>query len=470
MSEVKVAIPLHGKMAARAFHPPSFRQCLMEDGFKPLYFLSPHYFQPFELDPAQYFELQTQIYDEDYIKSFLLQQLRMLRRFVVVTDTTDLRFRETIENKLFDASLLGMAAQMTLVSSLRNIPGMGELLAGLEKKLFVTHAHDQQLKEQKVDCVLTPGMGNFNFWNEGNFALEAQRLGIPAFAAITNYDNIVNMGYRSFDPACLGVWSKQMADEAIRLHRYPASNLEITGAVQYDRFIQPLTITRDEFLQSIHLDPTKKTIFFAGGVNINHYFEIYRLFVQEKNRVWKEEFNFIVRPQPHAKLLDSPGWKVMENLFGQAGVYVSNPGSIDASGDRINELRLDLGLDEGPDELKYLLQYSDVLINIFSTIGLEAAICDLPTIHVGYDAYTFGMKFGVTTGFQQRMTHNQRSLRLKASKVSKSEKELLEHIELYLSDRSVDREARREYAVSECGELDGMATSRLIEMVRSRLH
>lgn len=469
MSEIKIAIPLHGKMAARAFHQPSFRENLKEGGFKPLYFLSPYYFRSFNFDLNQYFELQVEQYDEQYKKHFLLQQLRMLRRFSVVTETTDLRFRELIESKLFDATLLGIATQMTYVTLLRRIPEMGKFLAWLERKLYPTHAHNEELSKQSISCVLTPGMGNFNFWNEGNFALEAQQLGIPAFAAITNYDNIVNMGYRVFNPTCLGVWSRQMADEVIKLHKYPAKKLEVIGAVQYDRFMYPLSVNREEFLKSIHLDPAKKTIFFAGGVNINHYFEIYRLFVEQKNRVWKEDFNFIIRPQPHVKLLDSPGWRVIENMYKHAGVYVSNPGSVDASGDRIDELRLDLGLDEDKDELNYLLRYSDVLINNFSTMGLEAAICDLPTIYIGYDAYTFGMRFGVTTSFQQRMTHNLRPLRLEASKIAKNEKELFLYIEQYLSDHSIDRDARLEYAISECGQLDGYATARLMQMIKAYL-
>ncbi len=265
MSEIKIAIPLHGKMAARAFHQPSFRQRLTEGGFKPLYFLSPVYYRSFRFDPRQYFELQVEQYDEQYARHFLLQQLRMLRRFVVVTETTDLRFRELIESKLFDATLLGMAAQMSYVSLLRRMPGMGRLLAWLEKNLYVTHAHDHHFKEQSVDCVLTPGMGNFGFWNENQFTHEAQRLGIPTFTAITNYDNIVNMGYRGFDPVCLGVWSRQMADEAMRLHNFPANKLEVTGPAQYDRFLQPLPQSREEFIQSIGLDPAKKPSCLRAG-------------------------------------------------------------------------------------------------------------------------------------------------------------------------------------------------------------
>lgn len=102
-------------------------------------------------------------------------------------------------------------------------------------------------------------------------------------------------------------------------------------------------------------------------------------------------------------------------------------------------------------------------------MGLEAAICDLPTIYIGYDAYTFGMRFGVMTGFQQRMTHNRRPLRIRAAKVANNEEELLAYIDQYLSDRSVDRTARHEYAVSECGEIDGLSTVRLMDMIKSRL-
>lgn len=469
MSEIKIAIPLHGKMAARAFHQPSFRQNLREGGFKPLYFLSPYYFRSFDFDPNQYFELRIEQYDEQYQKHFLLQQLRMLRRFVVVTETTDLRFRELIESKLFDATLLGMAAQMTYVSFLRGIPEIGKLLAWLERMLYPIHAHKDEIKKQEISCVLTPGMGNFGFWNENNFAHEAQKMEMPVFTAITNYDNIVNMGYRGFNPTCLAVWSRQMADEVIKLHKFPANKLEITGPVQYDRFMMPLPQSRNEFLKSINLDPAKKTILFAGGVNINHYFDIYRMLVNQKEKVWREPFNFIVRPYPHIKLLGSPAWQVLEKLFLEAGAYISNPGSIDASGDRTAEFSIDLAFQDAPDELNYLLRYSDVMVNYFSTIGLEAAICDLPTIHVGFDPYTFGLRYSVTTSFLQRQTHNKRPLRLAASRVVKSEKDLFCALEDYLSDRTLDTDTRLAYAISECGELDGQAGKRLVKMIKSRI-
>jgi hypothetical protein len=469
MSEIKIGIPLNGKMAARTFHQPSFRQNLVQSGLKPLFFIVGYYLKALKFDPSQYFELHGDFYEEQYQKHFLLQQLKLLRRFSVVTETTDMRFREVIESKLFDATLMGMSAQMTYVGAVRRIPGVGRLLAWLERNLYPTHAHDAVLKEQGVQCVLVPGMGNFGFWNEGNFALEAQRLGIPAFAAITNYDNIVNMGYRSFNPDCLGVWSRQMADEAMKLHGFTAKQIEITGPVQYDRFMKPLPMDRDEFLRSIGLDPNKKTILFAGGVNVNHYFDMYQALVERNDQVWGEAFNLVVRPYPHVKLLGSHAWRVLEKLLHDSGVYISNPGAIDSSGDRTAEFKLDFTFGEEADELNCLLRYSDVMVNYFSTIGLEAAICDLPTIHVGYDAFAHGQRFGVTSAFLQRQTHNRRPLRLAAARVVKDEKELLNAIEAYLREPALDREERKIYAESECGTLDGQSGARIIQMINSRM-
>lgn len=469
MSINKIAIPLYGKMASRALHLPSFQQGLLSQSFQPLYFLNPIHLKLFNFDPKHYFELNVDAYENYYAEHFLLQQIRMLRRFVVITETTDMRFREMIQSKLFDATLLGISGQMAFVNLAQLIPGIGRFLAWLEKELYVPRIHDAEFKKQDIQCVLTPGMGNFGFWHEGSFALEAQKNGIPAFAVITNYDNIVNMGYRGFTPTCLGVWSKQMADEAIQLHGFSAKQLEITGPIQYDRYKQDLPLNREEFLRFINLAPAKRTILFAGGVNINHYFDMYRVFVEQKSKVWRESFNLVVRPYPHMKLLSSPAWIVLERLFVDAGAYLSNPGSIDDSGDRSAELKMDIAVESSVDELTYLLHYSDVMVNYFSTIGLEAAICDLPTIHVGYDAFAHGQNFGVTSAFLQRQTHNRRPLRLSASRVVRNETELLDAIEAYLNNPGLDREARDIYAESECGVLDGQSGTRVIQMIKSRL-
>lgn len=470
MDAVRVAIPLYGKMATRSFHTAVFRQALEARRFTPLYWVGPHYFRMARLNPSQYFELQTDRYDELLGSRKVLSGLAELRRFAVRTETTDLRLRETIGRLLFTEGPVAWSWLFAAgVDLLRRLPGLGRTAAACESLLFRARVHEEALRREGVGCVLTPGTGSYGFWNEGLFAREARRMRLPVFASITNYDNILNMGYRGFMPDCLAVWSRQMADDVIRLQHIPASRIEVTGPVQYDRYFGPVGVGREEFFRAKGLDPARKTILYAGGVNITRYFEIYRLLLDPTHRCFAD-CNVVIRVYPHAKLLSSPGWQMLEEvLLRIEGVYISN--SLSASADSLvaADLQRDLDWAEDVDELHGLLKYSDVMINHFSTISLEAAICDLPVVHVGYDAYTFGHHYNTSAAFQQRQTHNRRKLRLAAAKIARDEVELVKGVEAYLQDRSADAAARHEYALSECGYLDGRSSVRLTEMLRQRM-
>jgi len=260
-----------------------------------------------------------------------------------------------------------------------------------------------------------------------------------------------------------------MAEDTLKLQAIPAAKIEITGPVQYDRFFRPPSLGRDEFLYRINLDPKRKTILFAGGVNITRYFEIHRLLVEPAGTAKVlPDYNLVVRPYPHPKLLSSPGWKVIETLLtGKPNVYISFPTG--NSGDDVTGItrKEDLYGADDLEELHCLLRYSDVMINIYSTISLEAAICDLPVIHMGYDLYTYGHRPHVTTSFMQQQTHNRRKLRLASSKVATDESDLMKCLQEYLHNRDLDREARYKYALSECGYLDGHSSERLADLIKS---
>jgi hypothetical protein len=468
VSDLKVAIPLHGKMATRSFHSSLFRGSLEARGLAPLYFVGPHYFHALELDPAQYFELKTDRYGQLVSRHRWLKELSELRRFVVRTETTDLRLRETIEDSLFASRRLSQVwSYAALMDILRRIPRLGELAAWSEAVLYKTHEHDQDLKSQAVDCVLTPGFGSYGFQHEGLFAREAQALGLPVISAITNYDNVVNRGFRSFMPDKLAVWSRLMADETVRLQRIPAAKIEITGPVQYDRYFRPLPLSREEFLRYKGLNPDQKTIFYAGGVSVPRYYEFYRLLTEYSHR---NRCNLVFRPYPHAKVLQAPEWEVLEeNLAREDSLYISNPLRFSSDALVTEGNKYDVEGEADFDELAGLFKYSDVMINHFSTVSLEAAICDLPTIQVGYDSYTYGQTYNTSAAFQRRQTHNLRRQRLEAGKVAEDQGQLIRSLDAYLQDRTLDQARRHEYALLECGSLDGQSGDRLTAMIKSLL-
>jgi len=468
VSDLKLAIPLWGKMATRSFHTPLFRGSLEERGIMPLYFVGPHYFRNAELDPARYFELKADQYDKFFNSHRGLSELSNLRRFVVRTETTDLRLRETIEDTLFASRRLARVwIYAGMMDLLRRIPRLGELAAWSEAILYKTQEHDQDLKSHAVDCVLTPGFGSYGFQHEGLFAREAQALGLPVICGITNYDNVVNRGFRGFMPDKVAVWSKLMADETMALQGIPASRIEITGPVQYDRYFRPPPLNREEFLQSKGLDPAKKTIFYAGGVDLSRYFEICWLLMEHRTSAAS---NLVLRPYPHPKVLKAPEWQLLEeHLSRQSSFYLSNPLRFSSDTLEVGCLKNDVQGEADLDELACLFHYSDVMINHFSTVSLEAAICDLPTIHIGYDSYTYGRRYSISAAFQRRQTHNLRKLRLEAAKVAEDQDQLIQYLDFYLQDRTLDQAQRREYALVECGYLDGLSGERLAALIKSYL-
>lgn len=469
MDAVKVAIPLFGKMAMRSFHRASLRDILQRHGMSPVYFVASHYIRNGLVNGGDYCELRTDQYEELLRANRLFRALAECRRFAVRTETTDLRFRESIEQLLFRTGSVAAVWSYALAMDLiRRIPELGRVLAWTEGTVFRTHLHDAALRANEIQAVLTPGPGSYGFWNEGFFAREAKRLGLPVFAAITNYDNVVNMGFRGFLPDVLAVWSRAMADEAIRLQKIPAKRIVVTGPVQFDRYFAPLLMSREEFLRSKGLDPGRQTVFYAGGVNISRYFEVFRLLQEARGA--RPRWNIVVRPWPHPKVLSAPEWKFFEEtVLGAGGVYLSNPLKFSSDGLAVDSYRNDVNVDQDLDELTCLLKYSDVLINHFSTISLEAAICDLPAIHIGYDEYTYGYRFNMSVAFQRRQTHNRRPLRLRAARIATSASELVHQIEGYLTDRTLDHEARRAYALAECEYLDGRSSERLAAALQTRL-
>ena len=59
MENIKIGIPLHGKMSSRTFHSALFRERLGEKGFEPIYFLTSDYLEASPYDPKRYFELKV---------------------------------------------------------------------------------------------------------------------------------------------------------------------------------------------------------------------------------------------------------------------------------------------------------------------------------------------------------------------------------------------------------------------------
>ena len=116
------------------------------------------------------------------------------------------------------------------------------------------------------------------------------------------------------------------------------------------------------------------------------------------------------------------------------------------------------------DELWHSLKYSDVIVNHFSTMGLEACMFDKPVIYLFYfpqNGYTW---IQPPVYYDHGLAiHNRRMLGYGLTRTASNQEELLEAIKDALAyPKKFERTP--EGVEHEFGPLDGKAVSRLVEV------
>jgi hypothetical protein len=462
VNPLHIAIPLHGKMVYRSLHSLQVQHEFSAQGLEPIFYVEKSLLSS---DAKYYAELKMAEYQHILDKPFMRFSGNM-RWFMVQTQSTESRFRNMISDSIWSADNLNQVLSKAIVLNiLRSAKFLATPLIWGEELLCKVDYHASSWKENNIQGVLVSGIGSRDFEVGGLFAREAFRQSIPVISTITNYDNLLSKGYRGFTPDRLAVWSEKMKQQATTLMDIPKRKVVITGPTVFDRYFEPLQETREEFLRKRGLDPNKKTLFYAGHTSIVTYFDFLDLVIKFRQPGGLlEKCNLIIRPYPHQKVHNWAGIKFFrEKLTGLPNVYISDP--FESSSDAFNPFSEESLKEKSTDELHAILKFSDVMVNYFSTLGLEAAICDLPTIHIGYDKFTYQISPMAWCSTGARNAHNQDRQRRAASKVVESDAELEQALEAYLGNRALDREERHSYALSECGYLDGKATQRLAKLV-----
>ncbi len=314
------------------------------------------------------------------------------------------------------------------------------------------------LDPAQIDQLLLLGVGTHGAEHESVLTWWARRHGIPVVHMVANYDHLASQGYRSAEVDNLLVWGPTMRHDAIHLHGIAEKNIRMIGALRYNNIARQIKHDRDTFLKTRGLDPTKRIILFAGGMHEYHYFEMLRLFDELQGGT--DAYQLILRVYPDKMFMASP---YIKPLIGYAanlpGVYVSvgDPFYQTAAKDRPV-----MQFEE--DELWHALQYSDVVINLYSTIALEACLFDKPVVYQIYypmQGYAWlqpprYLDWGL-------LSHNRRLVEYGFAQLAHSSQELLAAVEDAVAHPERFRTQRRRAVAQELGVIDGAACERLVE-------
>ena len=227
-----------------------------------------------------------------------------------------------------------------------------------------------------IDAVF---VSSINLPKDRQLIYSCKKYGIPVFALVHSWDNLTSKGELPAIPDCLMVWNEIMAQEAHEIHGVPQDRIEIVGGPQYETYrkiSKRAHIT--PFLERLDINPNSKIISFAANAAWMYpgEEEVVNSIVEAISSGYFGNATLLLRLHPSNERTEFYKNKYSESKF----VKLDEPDSGFAA-----EHTGSLGTNRQIHEFVEFLIYSDVIINVASTIALDAICFDTPVICLSFN-------------------------------------------------------------------------------------
>jgi hypothetical protein len=283
---------------------------------------------------------------------------------------------------------------------------------------------------------------------------EAKKRNIQTLCFVEGWDNLTSKGPFAVTPDHILVWNEQMKGEVTKYHQFPGDRIDVVGIPQFDFYYDRSKFCdRESFFSRYGLDPRLKLITYciAGGVLAPTEPEIieqfYRAIMAGRIR-YPAQLLVRLHPNTRGKYL-----REFDRFNGLPGIHLQPAGRV---------AKIQDGWDPSWEDMVRLgetMIHSDVLINIFSTITLDAVAFDTPVVGVGFEGTT---KKDIPHPYRHyyEYTHFNPVVRNGGIRVAYSLNELVEAVNAYLEDPSLDGAGRAKVRKEQIYALDGMSAGR----------
>jgi hypothetical protein len=288
----------------------------------------------------------------------------------------------------------------------------------------------------------------------------ARRRGVRSMAIDPSWDNFTNklIPVRQVDR--LVVWNDIMKAQAIALHGYSEDAIRVAGAPQFDPHFRART-PRTEFFRRIGADPDRKLIALTTTPRslYSHHDHVLRALVKAMERGELTNAQVLVRLHPrdefeaYREFLDTPH-VIIEKPFRDT-VKVADG----------------LAIDVMPEHQKHLgdtLCHADVVVNVASTITIEACIFDTPVVNINFDGPDESAYVKSARRYYS-FTHYVNITSRGSVRVAKSPEELVRDVANYLADPTLDAAGRKQVVLDQCQFTDGRSAERVVHLVLDEL-
>jgi hypothetical protein len=362
-------------------------------------------------------------------------------------------YRHTRQDRM-SPSIRALRIPARILSMLNS---QGLLETGIEKLLY-TYSRSPESRARfladRPDVVFTTGP--FQFEQPAVIA-EACNLGIPVLALIPSWDNVSTKNRMVFNYDGYVVWSERTKEE---LHYfYPATRkvpVYVTGAPQFDVFFQEkFYLSREEFCANYGLRPDLPIIVYTIG-SPNFIRGEHHGAVQLAERMAGGEIGdaqMIVRPHP----IHDNG--KMNSLFEKYYPRVIVQKTADA------EALLTARSQDEDQIIDWVntFRHADVVINLASTVTVDAAIFDRPVINLDFDPEPGQPHQQLIKEINHLWTHFKPVAESGGVWNVNDIDEMVSAIRAYLARPELHRQERRWLAEYVCQHLDGRCGERMAE-------
>ncbi len=312
---------------------------------------------------------------------------------------------------------------------------------------------DKQYETYKPDLVFIPDV-----YTDFDQALikEAKMRSIFTVGMVRSWDNNFSKGLMRFMPNKLIVNNEVIKKEVKELHNYPEKNIFVGGLPQFDDCLKAPFKSREEFFKSVGGDPKKKTILFSPGwweISATNIVVCQALKLAKEKGILPKDIQFFIRNHP-----TRPDSALEERLKNDPDFIVETPGVIKGSGKFLEFSKQDNR------QLIDTVYYSDVVIWIVTSIGLDSLVFDKPQIVIHFD----GPKLKPYWSSIRRLydeDHMPPFFKTGAAKLANSPDHLIACVKEYLENPSIDREGRKKAVLQQLWKVDGKSSERIANFI-----
>lgn len=286
----------------------------------------------------------------------------------------------------------------------------------------------------------------------------ARQNGVSIIAFISSWDNLTTKADFPVRMDKLIVWNEIMKKEAMELHGYLAGNIYVSGGPQFDIYInkKDMLASRDEFIKKIGGDPRKKLITYATGAA--HGLSLGPAIIDTIDEAIKKgELAAPCQLLVRLHFKDRPSY--YERYRNNENIIVEPPG-------RASKVFVD-GWDPTIEDMLHLantLLHTDVLVNVASTMTIDACCFDTPVVNIGFDGREKKPYWESVIRYCD-LTYYKNVIRAGGVKVARNKEELIQYINDYLKNPKLDTDGRKRVVKEQCYMPDGKSWERMANMI-----